>query len=180
MRHLTAIVTVALLACLGLAGIGNTEVQQPLQIQGTLEAVDCQAQQLTLNASGSVTTFQSTGQTAVFVNGTLTQLCSLQSRIGAPVTVLVAPSGDQFVLGRVDVSAPQAVPPSVGTSTGPSIAGIAIGALLLGGLAYLIIRNANNNRANNNYDRYDYYRGPGDTYGPYRRCPDNSWSRSCR
>ncbi len=171
MRRLTATVIVILLACLGLADIGNAQVPQALQIQGIIQAVDCQAQQLTLNTSGSTTTFQSTGQTAIFVPGGLTQLCSLQAFIGAPAAVLVTPSDNQFVLTRVDVGAPQAASqpvlqstPATGETPGTSsTAGIILGAILLGGLTYLLLNNSN---ANNNSC------APADTHWRYRTSQD--------
>ncbi len=178
MRRLTATIIVTLLACLGLADIGNAQVPQALQIQGTIQAVDCQAQQLTLNTSGGTTTLQSTGQTAIFVPGGLTQLCSLQAFIGAPAAVLVTPSDNQFILNRVDVGAPQAASqpalqaaPATGETPGASsTAGIILGGLLLGGLAYLLLNNSNAN--NNSY-------APAGPHWPDRACRDKTRDR-CR
>jgi len=138
MRHFTAIVTAVLVVCLGFAGVGIAQAQQVVQVQGTIQAVNCSAQQLTLKTSGGSTTFQATNQTVVDLNGAATQLCALQSYLGAAATASVASSGNAFVLDHVTVTAPQAA----GMSRTATIAGIAIGALVLGGLAYLAIHNA--------------------------------------
>jgi len=181
MRRLTAIITMVLLGSLGLVGIGNAQTQS-VQIQGTIQAVDCQTQQLTLNTSGGPTTLQVTNQTAIYANGTPAPLCALRSVIGAPATALLSPSDNQFVVGRVDVGASVATAqPAPGTVLGPStppIVGIALGALVFGGLAYLILHHPNNN----NRDYYpDYYSGRGNSSGPYRRCSDGSWTNQwCR
>ncbi len=169
MRQLTAVATVVLIACLGLASVGSAQAQQPLQVQGTLEAANCQTQELTVNTPGGTQTFPVTNQTAIYVNGTLTSVCSLQSSAGAPVTLYLVPENSQFVLGRVDVSAAQsasqAQPANVGASSGASTAvGIALGALFLGGLAYVLLHNAGSPPA------------PAPAYGPggwHHQCPNN-------
>lgn len=180
MRRLIAIITMVLLGSLGLVGTGNAQLQS-VQIQGTIQAVDCQTQQLILNTSGGPTTLQVTNQTAIYANGTPASLCALGSVVGAPATALVAPSDNQFVLGRVDVGASvtpaQPAPGTVLAPSTPPIVGIAIGALLLGGLAYLILHHPNNNNRDYNPDDYS---GRGYSYGPYRRCADGSWNQWCR
>jgi len=185
MRQLTAFVTVVLLACLGFAGIGNAQTQQFVQMQGTIQAVDCQNQQLTLTNSGGTTTFLATSQTAVYLNGTLTQLCALQSYTGAPATVSVTPSDNEFVLGQVNVTAPQAASATAKPSTTSSVLGIAVGALLLAGIAYLIGHNAANNNpapapASNWYGEHQAWNascnsqpGPGGQWG--RQPQTSNW-----
>jgi hypothetical protein len=165
MRQLTAVLAVLFVTCLGLAGVGNAQAQQPLLLQGTLQSANCQTQEITVNTSGGATTFPVTNQTAIYVNGTLTPVCSLQSFAGSPVTVYLVPSNSEFVLGRVDVGATQAAPQPASssvTSPGTSTAvGIALGALFLGGLAYVLLHNANNQPAPApayNYN-HGYYRG---------------------
>jgi hypothetical protein len=176
MRHLTAIVTVVLLACLGLAGTANAQAQQPLQLQGTIQAVDCPAQQLTLYTSGGPATLQVTGQTAIFLNGTPTSLCSLQASIGAPATGLVVPSGSEFVLGQIDVGTPQdAAPPapaSVEVPGASSLVGVAFGAFLLGGLVSLIAQSAASSA--------HQYSAPPRSYRPDSRCPRDARTQWCR
>ncbi len=180
MRHLTAIATVILLACLGLAGTADAQAQQPLQLQGTIQAVDCSTQQLTLYTSGGPATLQATAQTAIYLNGTPASLCSLQGSIGAPATALIVPSGSEFVLGQMDVGvAPTAaaVAPASGESSGTSLAGVAFGAFLLGGLVSLIAQSA----ANNSHPQYV---APQHNYGPdYRsnsRCRGEGRTQRCR
>jgi len=188
MRQLTAFITVVLLTGLGFTGIGNAQTQQVVQMQGTIQAVDCQNQELTLTTSGGATTFAATSQTAVYVNGTPAQLCALQSDIGAPATVSVVPSNSEFVLGQVNVTAPQAAAqPTTATahSSTSSVLGIAVGALLLAGVAYLIGHNSANNTpapapASNWYDEHQAWNnnctsqpGPGGQWG--RQAQMNNW-----
>ncbi|HLN13751.1 MAG TPA: hypothetical protein VK587_11195 [bacterium] len=164
MRTLTAavaVVTMVMVACLGFAGIGDAQTTG-LQVQGTLAGVDCQSQQLTLNTSGGSTTVQSTNQSALYLNGAPIALCSLASYTGAAATATVVPDNSTFVLGQLNVTAHAAAAPAPATvSSGSSVLGIALGALAIGALAYMIGRNSapapqpvpayNNNGYNNNY-----------------------------
>ncbi len=177
MRRVTAVITGLLLACFGFAEAGSAQAQQPLQVQGTLEAANCQAQELTLNTSGGAATFPVTNQTAIYVNGRLTSVCALAPLAGAPVTAYLVPENSQFILGRLDVSAPQgASPPApAGVAAPPSSStavGIALGALVLGGLAYLILHNATSHPA----PAYDY----GHRYDPRYCDGDRNWNARCR
>ena len=157
----TALVTMVMVACLGFAGAGYAQTTG-LQIQGTLAGVDCQSQQLTLNTSGGSTTVQSTNQSALYLNGSPIALCSLASYTGAAATATVVPSNSEFVLGQIDVTAQAAAQPAPATvSSGSSVLGLAIGALAIGAIAYLIGKNsapapqpvpAYNGRYNNNHN----------------------------
>lgn len=101
----------------------------------------------------------------------------------------IPPSGDGAPSWTPPASAGPA-PPAV-----PSIAGAVLGTILVGGLVYLLVR-----AANGTMYRYPYYGGylpyyyqpqyhpytgtvrgaPVYTYGPYRRCPNGTWSQWCR
>jgi len=177
MRTLTgvvAVVTMVMVACLGFAGVGNAQTTG-LQIQGTLAGVDCQSQQLTLNTSGGSTTVQSTNQSALYLNGSPIALCSLASYTGAAATATVVPSDSQFVLGQINVTAQAATQPAPATvSGGSSVLGLALGALAIGAIAYLIGKNSApapqpvyNGRYNNNNNND---RG---------RCPNNNANQWC-
>jgi hypothetical protein len=170
MRKLTAFATVVLFACLGLAGTGSAQTQS-MQIQGTIQAADCQSGDLSLSTGSGRMDFPATGQTAVFVNGTPTQFCALQSYVGDPATVNVTPSNSEFVLGQVDVNAPQAavqpMPASVGTSGTSSLLGIALGALIAGGLVYLATHRSST----------PAYSNPAPWYAPSRWCSNNTWNQ---
>jgi len=164
MRTLTAAAAVVMMvgvACLGFAGIGDAQTTG-LQVQGTLAGVNCQTGQVVLNTSGGQTTLDATDQSAVDLNGSPIALCSLASYTGAAATATVVPSNNEFVLGQLNVTAQAAAAPAPATvSSGSSVLGIALGALAIGALAYMIGRNSapapqpvpayNNNGYNNNY-----------------------------
>jgi hypothetical protein len=137
MRHATAITLTVLLACLALAGAGNAQTVQPVQIQGTIQSADCQTGQVTLATASGTETFQATGQTAAYVNGGAVSLCSLQSYTGDTATATLIPTGVGFDLTQINVTA-QTAPSGSGSLLSSPVA-VGVGALLLGGLiGYLI------------------------------------------
>ena len=192
MRRVAALVVTVFVAFLGLVDASTAQQYPSLHLKGIIQAVDCRAQQLTLSSAGGSTVLQATRATAVLVGGAATSLCSLQQLIGAPVTVLVTASGDQFIAARIDVSgplpaavpyqpfppAPMVVPPPPVTqfvAPPPPIVGVVLGTVLVGGLAYLLVHGPYGY-----FYRYPYY-GPYyhyyyrpyyyPYYGPYRYAP---------
>lgn len=142
MRHLTAGAVTVLLACLGLAGTVSAQVPQPVQIQGTIQAANCQTGQVTMSTSTGNDTFQVTNQTAAYVNGSAVSVCSLQSYVGDQATAVLIPTGSGFALSQINVTA-QAAPPSSSSSIFSSPIVIGVGAALLGGIiGYLIGHNS--------------------------------------
>jgi hypothetical protein len=131
----------AMVVCLGLVGAGSAQTTG-LQVQGTLAGVDCQNGEVTLNTSGGSTTMVATNQSAVYLNGSPIALCSLGSYTGAPATATIIPSDNEFVLGQMSVTAQAAAPAPATVSSGPSALGLALGALAVGAIAYLIGRNS--------------------------------------
>jgi len=94
------------MAVAGLMVPGIVHAQDVIQVQGAIQAADCQANTLTLNASDGSHVFQVTPSTAVFVNSARTEgVCTLQQYVGSNATVWVTANGDQLLAGRVDVSA---------------------------------------------------------------------------
>ena len=179
-----AVLAMVTVVCLGFAGAGSAQTTG-LQVQGTLAAVNCRTGELTLNTSGGATTVQATNQSAVYLNGSPIALCSLASYRGAPATAVIVPSDNEFVLGRLDVTAQAAAPAPATVSSGSSALGLALGALAIGAIGYLIGKNsappaqtvpvyygnANNGGYNGNHYNRNYSRN--------YRCPNNQdqWCR---
>lgn len=170
MRHVTAIAVSVLLVCLALAGTGNAQTIQPVQVQGTIQSVDCQNGQVTLATAGGADTFQATDQTVAYVNGASTQFCSLQSYTGASATAVLVPTGNAFDLSQINVTA-QAAQPSTSGSLLSSPVAIGIGALLLGGLiGYVVGHNNAQPQPQPAYSPYGYNYYPAQpqpVYSPY-------------
>lgn len=147
MRHVTAIAVSALLTCLALAGSGDAQTVQTIQVQGTIQSADCQTGQLTLATAGGSDTFQATDQTAVYVNGRAVSFCSLQSYTGDSTTAALIPAGAAFGLSQINVTAPASQSPAPSPSTSGSLLSspiaVGIGALLLGGLIGYVVGHQN-------------------------------------
>lgn len=142
MRHVTAIAVSVLLTCLALAGTGDAQTVQPVQVQGTIQSVDCQSGQVTLSTAGGSDTFQATGQTVAYVNGSSVSFCSLQSYAGDSATAVLIPTGNAFDLSQINVTAQTAAPSASGSILSNPIA-IGVGALLLGGLIGYVVGHQN-------------------------------------
>jgi hypothetical protein len=190
MRHVTAVTATTLtmlLACLGFAGTGDAQVPQAVQIQGTLQAADCQTGRVTLATNSGNNTFQATNQTAAYVNGGAADFCSLQSYAGDAATAVLIPTGNGFDLSQINVSTPPA-PPASGSTLSP--AAIGVGALVLGGIIGYIIGHQSQPQpvyypvgyapaylpAHYPYNQAYVYRGHS-----YYRCTNGGWNmdRSC-
>ncbi len=160
MRRVTGLLLGILLPLLGLAGIGHA--QSAVQVQGNIQAVDCQTQTIILATAGGSNTIAAADSTPVLINSTSVPFCALQQYIGAPVSVWLVASGDQFVATRIDVigevavvpPAPYVVPeavPEVAPEPLP-IAGIVLGTIVVAGLLYLLVHDHDGA-----YYRYPYY-----------------------
>jgi hypothetical protein len=164
------------LACLALAGTGSAQTAAPLQIQGTIQGVDCQTGAVNLATSSGTLTVQATNDTTASVNGSAVSLCSLESYAGDQATATLYPSNSEFVLSQVAVSAPQAAAPAPASKS--SAIGVAVGAILLGGIiGYLLGHNNPPAPGPDPAPAYDYQ---GHHY--YYRCANGGWSqdRACR
>jgi hypothetical protein len=157
MRKAIALLVGTLLPLLGFSEIG--QAQSSVQVEGTIEAVDCQAQTLVLSTPGTSNTVAVAPYTAVLVNSTSVPFCSLQQYLGAEATAWLLANGNEFVATRIDVVAGvAAVPPAPAVVVAPlPIVGIVLGTIVVAGLAFLLVRD---------YDGH-YYRYP--YYGPYHR-----------
>jgi hypothetical protein len=143
MRKAIALLLGTLLPVLGLAGM--SQAQSSVQVQGTIQAVDCQSETIVLNDANGSNTMAATGSTAIVVNSTTVPFCTLQQYVGASATAWLVPGGNEFQLSRIDVVGPatsafQPVPAPAVSS--PSTLGIIVGALAIGALGYIFGRNS--------------------------------------
>src|SRR5216683_6030089 len=88
MRQAVALLLGMLLPLLGLSGIGNA--QSTIQLQGTIQAVDCQSQTVLVNTAGGTNVVPVSPYAPVSVNSTSIPFCALQQYIGTPATVWLA------------------------------------------------------------------------------------------
>jgi hypothetical protein len=141
MRKAMAFLLGMLLPILGLADLGLA--QSAVQLQGTIQSVDCQSQTVVLSGSSGANAIAATGATAVLVNSSSVPFCALQQYVGAPATAWVIPDGNEIQATRIDVAGPatEAPAPAPGTAvSSPSPLGIVLGALAVGTLGYILGR----------------------------------------
>jgi hypothetical protein len=160
MRKSVALIVGVLVPLLGLAGVGNA--QSTVQVQGTIAAIDCQAQTLVVAGPGSTNTIAVAPYTAVLLNSSAVSLCDLQQYIGGPATAWLVASDSEFVATRIDAKAqvvpdPAPVQPAINPLP---IVGIVLGTIVVAGLVYLLVRD------DGSYYRYPYY---GSYFGYYYR-----------
>ncbi|HKX18452.1 MAG TPA: hypothetical protein VJT33_10625 [bacterium] len=169
MRSAIAVLIAVFVSLLGFNGVGHA--QTLAEIQGTLETVDCQNGTVTTtDASGNTETIYASDSTAVAVQSSSVDFCSLDGYVGAPVDVWVVPDGNEFVATQIDVTGPVPVLASTQTTIAPMpIAGVVLGTILVGGLLYLI---AHDGAA---YYRYPYYGGYYHHYYNARYRPYTGW-----
>ncbi|HET7263233.1 MAG TPA: hypothetical protein VFL28_01085, partial [bacterium] len=151
MRSAIAVVIAVFVSLLGLNGVGHA--QTAAEIQGTLETVDCQNGAVTtLDALGNTETVYASDSTAVAVESSSVDFCSLNGYVGAPVDAWVVPYDNEFVATQIDVTGPVPVLAATQTAVAPMpIVGAVLGTILVGGLLYLL---AHDSAA---YYRYPYY-----------------------
>jgi hypothetical protein len=99
----------AIVSVLMLPGIGSA--QGPLELQGTIQVVNCRAQAVTLGGPGTVNTLTVGPYTAVLINSASVPMCALRRYIGVPATAWLIASGNQFTVTRIDVAVGAASPP---------------------------------------------------------------------
>ncbi len=153
MRKVIAVVLGVLLPLLGVAGVG--QAQSAIQVQGTIQAVDCQAQTVVLSAPDGSNTIDAADYTAVLVNSTSVPFCSLEGYVGASATAWLISAGDQFSATQIDVTTPVAIAPAPASSEIVSplpIVGAVLGTIVVAGLIYLLVHGPDNE-----YYRYPYY-----------------------
>jgi hypothetical protein len=109
MRARAVVLLGVVVSVLMLPGIGSA--QGPLQLQGTIQGVDCRAQTVTLGGPGGVNTLTVGPYTAVLINASSVPLCALRRYIGVPATAWLIASGSQFAVTRIDVAVGAVSPP---------------------------------------------------------------------
>lgn len=117
MRRLLTLSVGGALAILAISG--NAQAQGVDKVRGTIQAADCSANTLTVNAPDGVRTFTASSATAVYVNSAPSSFCALSHFIGSGATVWFIANGGQVLAGRVDVtqSAEAPRPQASGPST---------------------------------------------------------------
>jgi len=160
MQKSVALVLGVLVPLLGLAGVGSA--QSTVQVQGTIQAVDCQAQTIVVATPDSTNTIAVAPYTAVLVDSRAVPLCDLRQYVGSPAAIWLVASGNEFIATRIDTTAQAAVAPVTlpaqqETVSPLPLVGVVLGTIALAGLIYLLVRD---------HDGY-YYRYP--YYGEYYR-----------
>jgi hypothetical protein len=157
-RRGIAIAVGVLMPFLGLSGMGSA--QQAVQVEGVIEAVDCQADTVVLGGPTGANTVAAAAYTAVLINSTSVPFCTLQNYVGAPATAWLVATGSQFTATRIDVTGPAAAPAPTEVGVAPvPIWGVVLGTVVVAGLVYLLVHGPDGG-----YYRYPYY---GDYYRHY-------------
>jgi hypothetical protein len=149
-QKLIAVAIAVMIPFLGLSGIGHAETTA--ELQGTIEAVDCQSGAVTLDTGGTAAVIDASDTTAVAVEDSSVPFCALEGYIGAPADAWVVPDGEQLLATQVDVVGPVAVVPAAVEAIAPlPIVGTVLGTVLYDGLLYLLVDDGGV------YYRYPYY-----------------------
>jgi len=164
MRKWVALALGVLVPLLGLAGVGSA--QSTVQVQGTIQAVDCQQGTVVVATPDNTNTIAVAPYTAVLVDSQAVSLCDLQQYVGSQATILLVPSGNEFIATRINATAqgavaPVALPVQQEAVAPLPIAGVVLGTIALAGLIYLLVRDGEGH-----YWRYPYY---GEYYRYYYR-----------
>jgi len=162
MQRTVALMLGVLMAVLGVSGVGQAQSTSGVQVQGVIEAVDCQSGTVQLSSPSGTNTIYAAQDTVALVGATSVPFCGLQDYVGAPATAWLVPNGDQFSATQVAVTgpAPMPAPPSAAISPLPLV-GVVLGTVVDAGLVYLLVHGPDGG-----YYRYPYY---GDYYRYYYR-----------
>jgi hypothetical protein len=93
-----------LTALLGLSDVGQAQPPASVQVQGTIRAVDCNAQAVTLDTGGGSGVYRAAGGASITINSVGAPLCALQQYPGTPATVWLTASGNELLITRLDAA----------------------------------------------------------------------------
>lgn len=116
MKRGIAVLVGVLVVLLSLSDVGQAQAPASVQVQGTIRAVDCYAQAVTLDTGGGTGVYRTAGAATFYVNSTGTSLCALQQVVGAPATVWLTALGNELLITRVYVAAQYTPPPATAPS----------------------------------------------------------------
>jgi hypothetical protein len=153
MQTFIAVAIAIFISMLGLNGV--SQAQTAAEIQGNIDAVDCQNGTVTLDSPDGAQTVYASDTTSVDVESSSVPFCTLDGYVGAPVTAWVVPYGSEFLATQIDVTGPvaAAVLPAAQTAIAPlPILGTVLGTILVDGLLYLLAH-----ESSGAYYRYPYY-----------------------
>src|SRR5690349_11785397 len=111
MKRGVAVLVGVLVVLLSLSDVGQAQAPASVQVQGTIRAVDCYAQAVTLDTGGGTGVYRAAGAATFFVNSASTSLCALQQVVRAPATAWLTAFGNELLITRVDVAAQTYTPP---------------------------------------------------------------------
>ena len=170
MQKWVALALGVLVPLLGLAGVGSA--QSTVQVQGTIQGVDCQAQTVVVATPDGTNTIAVAPYTAVLIDSRAVSLCDLQQYVGSQATIWLVASGNQFIATRIDTTAqaaaaPVALPVQQEAVSPLPLVGVVLGTIALAGLIYLLMRDHDGRYYRYPYygEYYRYYYRP--EYGPY-------------
>jgi hypothetical protein len=105
MKRSVATLLGVLVILLSLSDVGQAQSPASVRVQGTIRAVDCNAQTVALDTGSGTGVYRAAGAATFYVNSTGTSLCALQQVVGAPATVWLTAGGNELLITRVDVAA---------------------------------------------------------------------------
>jgi hypothetical protein len=202
MKQGIAIFLGVLMVLLAFTDVGQAQPPQTVAVQGTIRAVDCQANTVTLDTAGGPVVYRAAASAAIIVNSAGVPLCALQQYTGASANVWVTAIQSELVITRIDAvgqayapsqPAPYAPAPYPYQAPGyspppayyaPPLVGVVLGTIVVAGLVYLLVRHSSGGLY-----RYPYY-GPyyrnyyrpiyRPYYGPLRYAPAYGWCHPTR
>jgi hypothetical protein len=108
MAKVLALSTSVALVVFGISG--TVQAQSVIHAEGTIQAVDCATNTLTLDTADGVSTFTASAMTAVSVGTVASSFCALAGYVGSDAMVWATASGNEVLAGRVEVVPAYAAP----------------------------------------------------------------------
>jgi hypothetical protein len=121
MKRGAAVLLGVFMVLLGLADVGQAQPPASVQVQGTIRAVDCNAQTVTLDTGGGTRAYRAASGATFYINSASAPLCALQQTVGAPAMVWLTALGNELLITRIDAAAQTYAPPPA-TAPAPTYA----------------------------------------------------------